>query len=52
MENYIGVLAPGMLADFIVVSQNIFTCLPEEIKNTKILLTVLDGDVIFRDENF
>ena len=44
-----GTLRPGMLADLVVWSQDLFTADPESIQNTKALLTVVDGKVVYRD---
>lgn len=42
-----GTLAPGMLADFVMLSQNIFAIEPTEIERTRVVLTVVDGKVVF-----
>ena len=42
-----GSLEPGKFADFVVLSENIFTIEPEQIKQVKVLKTVLGGKVIF-----
>ena len=42
-----GTLAPGMLADFVVWSQDIFTIDPEAIRDTKAQVTVVDGRVVY-----
>ena len=47
MENEIGKIAPGMLADIAVLSDDLFTIAPEKIENVKIDLTIFDGRVIF-----
>jgi predicted amidohydrolase YtcJ len=49
MEGHKGALAPGMLADFIVLSQDIFAAAAARIPETKVLLTVVGG-VIVHDE--
>lgn len=46
-ENIIGSLEVGKLADFIVLSENIFTIKPSLIKNIKVLQTVFNGETIF-----
>ena len=43
MENKTGRLKAGMLADFTVLSEDLFTISPENIRDTKILITVLNG---------
>jgi predicted amidohydrolase YtcJ len=42
-ENKTGMLKAGKLADFTVLSENIFWIKPENIRGTKILLTVVNG---------
>ncbi len=43
MENKTGMLKAGMMADFTVLSENLFSIAPENIRNIKILLTVVNG---------
>lgn len=47
-ENLKGTLAPGKLADFVVLSQDITTLPPEQILRTKVLLTVMGGRDTYR----
>ena len=51
MENKTGMLKAGMLADFVVLSDDIFTILPENIRNIQVLLTVVDGKEVYRRKN-
>jgi predicted amidohydrolase YtcJ len=46
MEEHKGALAPGMLADFIALSQDIFTTDVGRIPETRVLLTVVGGRVV------
>jgi predicted amidohydrolase YtcJ len=46
MEEHKGALAPGMLADFIALSQDIFATDIERIPETKVLMTVVGGMVV------
>jgi predicted amidohydrolase YtcJ len=46
-ENKTGKLKAGMLADFTVLSEDLFNIIPENIRNTKILLTVVNGKEAF-----
>jgi predicted amidohydrolase YtcJ len=41
----LGSLSPGKLADLIVLNQEIFEIPPEQIQNTKVLMTVFDGRI-------
>lgn len=47
-ETKTGKLKAGMLADFTVLSDDLFSILPENIRNTKILLTVVNGGEAFK----
>ena len=47
-----GTLAPGKLADFVVLSQDLLAVPPERIKDTKVLLTVLGGQDTWRAKEF
>lgn len=42
-----GTLQPGMLADIIVLSQNIFQAAPDEIPKTQVVCTIAGGRVVF-----
>jgi len=46
-ENKTGKLKAGMLADFTVLSEDLFSIPPENIRDTRILLTVLNGKEAF-----
>lgn len=46
-ENLKGSIAPGKLADFVVLSADIFTINPNEIRNTQVLMTVVDGKIVY-----
>jgi predicted amidohydrolase YtcJ len=47
-----GSLTPGKLADLIVLDRDIFAIPPEEIPDTRIWLTVFDGQIVYRSETF
>ena len=49
-ENYKGSLAPGKLADFIVLDRDIMTCEPREIISTRVLRTIIAGETVFRQD--
>jgi predicted amidohydrolase YtcJ len=46
-EKLKGTLEPGKLADLIIVDRNVLTCPVDEVRDTKVLLTVLGGKVVF-----
>jgi predicted amidohydrolase YtcJ len=42
-----GTIAPGMLADFVVLSKDIFTAPPEAMPSIRAVLTVIGGQVVY-----
>jgi hypothetical protein len=46
-ENEVGRIAPGMLADIVVLSQDLFTIPPVQIENTRVDITIFDGRVLY-----
>jgi len=49
VEDKIGSLEVGKLADLIVLDENLFEIDPHDIYKTKVLLTIMDGKVHHRD---
>jgi len=49
-ENIKGSLKIGKLADLVVLSNNLLTCAEEEIPNTKILYTIIDGKIKYQSK--
>jgi predicted amidohydrolase YtcJ len=47
-ENVKGKLQPGYYADFIVLSKDLFNIHPSEIHSAKVLLTVVDGKIVYQ----
>ena len=45
-----GEIAPDMLADIVVLDRNIFNIKPDEIINTEVYMTIVDGRVVYRKE--
>ena len=50
-EDIRGTLAPGKLADLVVLSQDLLTIQPSEILRTRVLLTVMGGRDTYRDKD-
>lgn len=46
-EHELGTLEAGKLADIAVIDKNILNCEPEEIKEAKVLLTLMNGDITY-----
>jgi len=46
-ENVKGTLEIGKLADMVILSDDIFTIDPVKIKDAKVLMTIVDGRVVF-----
>ena len=51
-EDLIGSLEPGKLADFIVIERDYLAGPDEEISKNKVLLTVVGGEIVYRDTRF
>ena len=51
-EDLAGSLARGKSADFILLDRDIFACDPYDIGGTKVLLTALEGQEVWRDPGF
>jgi hypothetical protein len=45
-----GTLAPGKLADLVMLDRDIWRIDPAEIQNARVLLTVMDGRVVFEEK--
>ncbi|HYE09548.1 MAG TPA: amidohydrolase, partial [Patescibacteria group bacterium] len=46
-EKELGKLASGYFADFIVLTEDILKCSPEELLQTEVLKTVVNGEVVY-----
>ena len=46
-DHELGSLEEGKLADVVVMDRNLFEIPADDIKDTKILLTVMDGNVVY-----
>ena len=48
-ENVKGSVTPGKLADLVILSRDIFKIDPKEIENVKVVLTMVDGRVVYEE---
>ncbi len=46
-ENIAGMLKAGMLADFVVLDQDLFSIAPEKIRNARVVKTIIGGKQVF-----
>jgi predicted amidohydrolase YtcJ len=46
-ENEKGAIAPGKLADMVILSQDIFKIDPIEIEKVRVVMTIMDGRVVY-----
>ena len=46
-EDKLGSIESGKLADLVVLEKDILTCPVDEIKDTKVLLTMIEGEVVY-----
>lgn len=49
-ENVKGTISAGKLADFVILSNDIFTINPNEIDKTKVLMTIVDGKIVYESK--
>jgi predicted amidohydrolase YtcJ len=47
-ENELGTIEAGKKADITILDRNLFECDPEEIKESKVLLTLMDGRRVYQ----
>jgi len=52
MSDKIGTLAPGKLADLVLVDRDVLTVPTEELKEAKVLWTVFGGKAVFGNAPF
>lgn len=52
LENETGSLVAGKQADIVILDQNLFDLPPSNIAKTNVLLTVVDGKQVYRDQTF
>ena len=46
-ENEKGTITPGKLADLVILSRDIFKIDPKEIENVKVVMTIMDGRIVY-----
>jgi len=46
-ERIKGTIAPGMLADFAVLDRNIFEIAPDDIKDVRVVMTIVGGRLVY-----
>ena len=49
-EKLKGTLEPDKMADFIVLDRDIMTCPADEIRNAAVLITIVNGEEVYRKE--
>lgn len=50
-EGRLGVLREGMRADLTVVDRDLFHASPRQVRNARVVMTVVDGETVFNREN-
>jgi predicted amidohydrolase YtcJ len=50
-EQVKGTITPGKLADLVLLSRDIFKIDPKEIENVKVVLTMVDGRVVYEERD-
>jgi predicted amidohydrolase YtcJ len=48
-EDKIGSIEEGKLADLVVLDNDILTCPIDEIKDTKVLMTMVGGEIVYEE---
>ena len=46
-ENVKGTITPGKLADFVILSDDIFSMNPNDIEKTRVVMTIVDGRIVY-----
>ena len=48
MDDKLGTIEPGKYADFIILDQNLYEVDPYELRNVKVCMTVMNGEVTYQ----
>jgi len=48
MQDSVGTIAPGKSADLILLDRDVLTVSPEEMRDTKVLWTMVAGKTVYR----
>ena len=48
-EDRKGRLLPGMLADLVVLKEDIFSVPPDHLKDVAVAMTIVDGRIVYAD---
>jgi predicted amidohydrolase YtcJ len=48
-EGVKGTITPGKLADLVMLSRDIFKIDPKEIENVKVVMTLVDGRIVYEE---
>ncbi|MGI8668573.1 MAG: amidohydrolase [Aridibacter sp.] len=51
-EDVKGSITPGKLADLVILSDDIFEINKEDIPKTRVLMTIVDGKIVYNERNF
>ena len=51
-EEMEGSIEVGKLEDVIIISQNLFEIAPKQIGKTKVMMTMVGGDVVYQDPSW
>jgi predicted amidohydrolase YtcJ len=46
-DDRLGILKPGMRADVTVVDRDLFAAQPREVLDAEVLMTIVDGEVVY-----
>jgi len=49
-EDKVGSIEEGKLADLVVLNNDILTCPLDEIRDTKVLMTIVGGEVVYQEK--